>query len=233
MPSPSSIGLGRFGSSVAEELVRPRLRGARDRRPTPRWSSSYADDLTHVVRGGHHRPRSRSRQLGVGDFGHAVVGHRQRPRGQRPHDRGARRHRRPEHLGQGGDRAAPAHPRAGRRRPRRVSRSTTWGVAVAHLVGGRDPRLVPARRGLRHGRDRECPPTLVGRSLGRVRRAASTASPSSASSPRARASPTAVTGHRPGPGGVGPRGRSQRPDQGFRPPGLIPQGSRSEVPIPH
>jgi len=65
------IGLGRFGSAVAESLVRLNqevLAVDSDQELVERWS----DELTHVVQA-DSTDEEALRQLGVGDFNHAVV----------------------------------------------------------------------------------------------------------------------------------------------------------------
>ena len=115
------IGLGRFGTAVAETLTAfgHDVVGVD---ADPKLVQQAAQPTGPRDRGRHDRPRdaasARSRRVrprGGRD--------REQHRGEHPHHRGARRPRCPAHLGQGDHRRARTHPRTGRRPPRRAPRA--------------------------------------------------------------------------------------------------------------
>jgi hypothetical protein len=141
------VGLGRFGSALAQELVALgfEVLGVDG---SARRVQEQAEHLTHVVEADTTDPAV-LRQLGAGGLPDRGGGHRHRRRGQHPDHVGPGGPRRPGHLGQGRHRVPRADPRAHRRPPRGVP-GARHGPARGPPGDGPGAGLVPARRELRH-----------------------------------------------------------------------------------
>ena len=142
------IGLGRFGSALARELIDMghEVLGV----DVDDQLVSRHKDLAHRGANGRlHRSGDAHRAGRSGDSS-CRGRHRQRHGGVDPHHLGPLRCGRPRHLGQGPDRAAPTDPRAGRGGPRRPARSRDRSAGGASRHG----RGALLRRGREELRDR-------------------------------------------------------------------------------